>query len=95
MRCSTCGSELPGDAKFCPERELNNMQFNEIFGEAISKLSDRLRDTFILKEMAGLSNKEITEILDCPLNTVKTRMKNAREKLKVLLGHEAKRYLTA
>ncbi len=81
--------EIP-DRKFCPERHLNSKQSNEILGEAIGKLSDRLRDTFILKEMAGLSNREIAEILDCPHNTVKTRMKNAREKLKVLLGPGAK-----
>ncbi len=88
------GSELEiADRKFCPERHLNSKQFNDILGEVIGKLSERLRDTFILKEMAGLSNKEIAEILDCPLNTVKTRMKNARERLKVLLGPDAKRYL--
>ncbi len=90
------GSELEiADRRFCPERHLNTMQFNDILAEAISKLSERMRDTYFLKEMAGLSNKEIAEILDCPINTVKTRMKNAREKLKVLLGPGAQSYLEA
>ena len=88
------GLEIP-DVRFCPEKNFHNHQFDVIFSEAVSKLSDRLRDTFILKEMEGLTNKEIMDVLNCPLNTVKTRMKNAREKLKILLGPHARRDLYA
>jgi RNA polymerase sigma-70 factor (ECF subfamily) len=35
------------------------------------------------------SCEEIAEIMDCPVNTVKTRMFNARRKLRTILSHAA------
>ena len=73
------------DSRFCPERKMNARQFEEIFSAAIGRLSNRVGVTFLLKEVVGLTNQEIGVILGCPVNTVRTRMRNARQKLKVLL----------
>jgi RNA polymerase sigma-70 factor (ECF subfamily) len=37
----------------------------------------------------GHSCEEIADIMECPVNTVKTRMFNARRKLRVILGAES------
>lgn len=53
--------------------------------EALAKLSDEHREVLELTYYQGLSIRAIAEILDCPVNTVKTRMFYARQRLKVVL----------
>ena len=48
---------------------------------AIKRLSPEHRAVLDLTYYQGLSIKEIAEIMDCPLNTVKTRMFYARKRL--------------
>jgi RNA polymerase sigma-70 factor (ECF subfamily) len=52
---------------------------------AIKRLSPQHREVLDLTYYQGLSIKEIAEIMDCPLNTVKTRMFYARKRLRGIL----------
>ena len=45
---------------------------------AIEQLPDEFRETLILRELEGLSYKEIAGILDVPLGTVMSRLARAR-----------------
>ncbi len=52
---------------------------------ATSKLGDNHREVIELTYYHGHSLNEIAEITDCPVNTVKTRLFHARQKLKNIL----------
>lgn len=77
--------EIP-DEKFCPETELLTVELRGILNNAVSRLSENLRSTIILKEIEGFSYAEIAEISNCSIGTVKSRMHRAREELKVTLA---------
>ncbi len=49
---------------------------------AIEKLSDSVRDIFVLYELEGVAGKEIAEMLDMPLNTIWSRLRKARGEFK-------------
>jgi RNA polymerase sigma-70 factor (TIGR02954 family) len=50
--------------------------------EALNQLSNEQRQLLLLFYTVGLSIKEITEVLDLPENTVKSKMHRARQKMK-------------
>lgn len=52
---------------------------------SLAMLPDDQRMVLELTFIEGLSYREIAELVDCPVNTVKTRMFNARRKLKAFL----------
>ena len=71
-----------------PERQLQTRQVQEKVTEAIAQLSPKLRTVIILYELQGMSYEEIAEIVGAPLGTIKSRLFNAREQLKELLGNQ-------
>ena len=50
--------------------------------KAINQLPDDQREVFLMRQLNGLSFKEIGEIVGAPENTVKSRMRYALEKLR-------------
>ncbi|MBM3499885.1 MAG: sigma-70 family RNA polymerase sigma factor [Armatimonadetes bacterium] len=61
----------------------------ELHGEvqqAIASLSPKLRAVVLLFDMQGMSYEEIAEALDLPLGTVKSRLFNARARLRERLA---------
>lgn len=58
----------------------------QALSKALSTLSFDLRAVVELTYYYGLSYPEISEILDCPVGTVKSRMHAAREKLRRVLS---------
>ncbi|MCH7788346.1 MAG: RNA polymerase sigma factor [Acidobacteria bacterium] len=54
-------------------------------GVALSALDEDARGLILLREIDGLSYDEITDLLDIPLHTVKTRLFRARRALKTAL----------
>lgn len=73
------------DERFGPELNLMNSELRDVLNNAVSKLSENLRSTIILKEIEGFSYAEIAEISECSIGTVKSRMHRAREELKDIL----------
>jgi RNA polymerase sigma-70 factor (ECF subfamily) len=57
-----------------------------LLGRALDLLSAEQRAVVELTYFHGCGYREIAEILDCPVDTVKTRMFHARRKLKALLA---------
>ena len=68
-----------------PAEAVEASDLARLMKEALAKLSDEHREVLELTYYQGLSIREIAEILDCPVNTVKTRMFYARQKLKAVL----------
>ena len=74
-----------------PERTVLGWELGQAMAWALDQLSPDHRAVIELTFGEERSYPEIAEILDCPLNTVKTRMFHARKKLAQLLaqrGHD-------
>ena len=73
----------PGeDSPINPEDELGQRQTQAILLGAMGKLSAEQRAVVDLTYFHDMGYREIAEILDCPVGTVKTRMRHARRHLK-------------
>ena len=64
------------------DRQAIGRQLQQRLEHAIEVLSDEQREVFLMREYAGLPFKEIAEIMDCPENTVKSRMRYALDRLR-------------
>jgi len=58
---------------------------------ALAELDDAKRDVFVLYEIEGLTMREVSEILDCPLQTAYSRLHAAREIVVRALGEESEK----
>ena len=57
-------------------------EINEILEASILKLAPQYREVLILRETLGLDYEQISQVLDCNLGTVKSRLARAREQLR-------------
>jgi RNA polymerase sigma-70 factor (ECF subfamily) len=69
-----------------PERRTAGREVREAVERALGTLEPAFRSTVILRELEGLSYDEIAEVLDTPVNTVKTRLHRARRELQAALA---------
>jgi RNA polymerase sigma-70 factor (ECF subfamily) len=68
-----------------PEQLLGQSQSQALLLRAMDELSASHRAVVDLTYFHEISYREIAEIMDCPVDTVKTRMYHARRHLKTLL----------
>jgi RNA polymerase sigma-70 factor, ECF subfamily len=69
-----------------PERETFGKQLGELLAWALDQLSAEHRGVIELAFAEDCSYEEIATIMQCPTNTVKTRVFHARKKLALLLA---------
>lgn len=69
-----------------PERDAMGRQLGAAMTGALAKLPAEQRAVVELAFGEGQSYQEIADALDCPVNTVKTRMFHARKRLADFLG---------
>jgi RNA polymerase sigma-70 factor (ECF subfamily) len=62
-----------------PESKLATAKLKFVIEQAIEDLPEGLRTAFVLREFSGLSYEDITEVMDCPVGTVRSRIFRARE----------------
>lgn len=62
-----------------PESVMASKQIAETVNQAIEALSEDLRQAITLREIEGLSYEEISEMMNCPIGTVRSRIFRARE----------------
>ncbi|WP_017754723.1 RNA polymerase sigma factor SigW [Calidifontibacillus oryziterrae] len=65
-----------------PEESVENLEFQQWIQQEINELPVMYRSVIVLKYIEELSLKEISEILDLPIGTVKTRIHRGREALR-------------
>jgi len=85
-------TEYPLDELACshpgPEQGLTQDDTRQRLLTAIEQLNDEQRLVITLHDMEGYTLPELSEILDCPLGTLKSRLHRAREKLRTGLSTE-------
>ena len=62
-----------------PDAVLASKEIAQAVNAAIDALSDDLRQAIVLREIEGLSYEEISEVMSCPIGTVRSRIFRARE----------------
>lgn len=62
-----------------PEAVLASKEIANIINEAMQDLPEELREAITLREIEGLSYEEISEAMNCPIGTVRSRIFRARE----------------
>ena len=75
-----------------PEAVLASKEIANIINNAMQDLPEELREAITLREIEGLSYEEISEAMNCPIGTVRSRIFRAREaisaKVKPLLENQ-------
>ncbi len=82
----TMYSQVAADISL-PEEEVETMELQGEIQRQILKLPDKYRSVIVLKYIDELSLIEISEILEIPVGTVKTRIHRGREALRQQLRH--------
>jgi RNA polymerase sigma factor (sigma-70 family) len=79
-------AEIAADVEaYDPQRIAMRAADAKLVGQAIDALPDVLRETLILREMEGLSYKEIGKVVGVPIGTVMSRLARGRMQLQALL----------
>ena len=78
-------AEIDVEAEAAAEEPAQQEELNEWLDVALRRLPLEQRTVIELAYHVGHSCEEIASIMQCPVNTVKTRMFHARRKLKVIL----------
>jgi RNA polymerase sigma-70 factor (ECF subfamily) len=78
-------AETRASGEIGPEAQLGRRQVQEVLMSAMGRLSPEHRAVVDLTYFHEAGYREIAEILDCPVGTVKTRMHHARRYLKTML----------
>ncbi len=71
----------PADRSLDPEQGLLEASRRDQVRQAIARLESEFRETLVLREIEGLSYKEIAAVLDIPTGTVMSRLSRARQRL--------------
>ncbi|NNE18504.1 MAG: RNA polymerase sigma factor [Myxococcales bacterium] len=58
----------------------------ERIAEAVEELPEDQKEVFLMRQLQGLKFNEIAEVVDVPVNTVKSRMRYALDRLQHQLG---------
>lgn len=74
-----------------PEAELINRADSSVIKQALDDLPLEFREVMVLREMEGLSYKEISDIVCIPLGTVMSRLARARKRLQQSLAPKVAR----
>lgn len=79
-------SQLAAEEKL-PEDELEELELQNYIQKQIAELPPKYRSIIMLRYLEDFSLQEISEILDIPIGTVKTRVHRGREALRKKLRH--------
>jgi RNA polymerase sigma-70 factor (ECF subfamily) len=73
------------DTAVDPARSLEHKEIQQHVQQALDRLDPQDARIILLRDLQDLSYEEISEILDAPVGTVKSRLHRARQALKVML----------
>jgi RNA polymerase sigma-70 factor (ECF subfamily) len=82
--------EVHSTASVNPETLLIEGANKQLLKQALEELPVSFREVVILRELEGLSYKEIADITDVPVGTVMSRLARARKRLHIVLASHKK-----
>jgi RNA polymerase sigma-70 factor, ECF subfamily len=77
-------------AELHPEAELVEAAARESLHQALDRLPPEFREVIVLRELEGMSYKEIGDVTGVPVGTVMSRLSRARQRLQRALWAEQK-----
>jgi RNA polymerase sigma-70 factor (ECF subfamily) len=86
-RIDPASATTPAAAQ-APDEAMAHGELRVKIEAALAKLSPEHREAVLLKDVQGLSYKEIAEVMGSTMGTVMSRLFYARQKLQTLLKHE-------
>ena len=85
--------EIP-DKEHSPDKKVDGSLKENLIQRSIEKLPSKFKEVIILRDIQGFAYEEISQILNIPLGTVKSRVNRGRlklqEDLKFLFDNESK-----
>ena len=87
------GEDAHGDAtigRFAADARVLEESDRDELRTALDQLPREFREAIVLREIEGLSYKEIGRVIGAPIGTVMSRLSRARERLRELLGAGAR-----
>ena len=69
-----------------PDDRLHHQRLHDALREAMSKLTPEHRAVVDLTYFHGMGYREIADVVNCPVDTVKTRMFHARRRLRLAMS---------
>jgi RNA polymerase sigma-70 factor (ECF subfamily) len=79
---------LEGNIGYVQRDEYRSTQIRIDVENALNQLSPEHRAVIVLRELHGFNYEEMARILEVPVGTVRSRLFNARTKLRQLLSDE-------
>jgi len=83
-------THMPDDIITGPEADLARAMAAESLQQGLERLAIEFREALVLRELEGLSYKEIAEVTGAPIGTVMSRLARGRQRLAVALGAVAR-----
>ncbi len=81
----TCACDEPSDRRYDPEDYIFTREMQRALAQTLEHLSPKLKTVLLLHDGEGLNHQQISEILNIPVGTVKSRLFLARAKLQEAL----------
>ena len=79
---------LPAELLDKSNGSLRSLEAADLVQQALSKLDEKLRAIFLLREVEGLSYEQIAEVLGIPTGTVGSQLNRARAELRGYLQRQ-------
>jgi RNA polymerase sigma-70 factor (ECF subfamily) len=91
LETASNGEALPSQLQTADEsgKGLERADLRQVLDQALATLSDVQRQTFVLYADAGLSYREVAEVMGTSIGTVMSRLYYARQKLRTYLSERA------
>ena len=74
------------------DKRIEKEEMNDCIRQFINELTEKNRTVFVLSQYENLTNKEIADILNISIDSVKIRLHRAKEMLKALLSRNCNVY---
>ena len=81
--------QLPASAAFDPSRQAENSELRRALGQALAELPPPLRTAIVLRDVEGLSTQEAAEIAGVGQAAFKSRLHQARLRVRAAIGDQA------
>lgn len=85
---ATTGEGDPVVTSFTPDRHAEGRELQEALDAALARLPEKQRQALVLFTIEGWAQKDIAELLECSLETVKWNVFQARKRLREMLGDQ-------